>query len=298
MLLDGALATELERLGCDLNDALWSARMLRDAPEKIHRVHRSYFEAGADCTITASYQATRQGFMRLGLSAERADELIRRSVQLACEARDAFVAEHGCEIAPLVAASVGPYGAFLADGSEYRGDYDIGRAALADFHRPRLRLLLEAEPDLLAVETLPSLEEALAIAGLLEEMPAASAWITFSARDAHCISDGTPIAECAAALEGRPGIAAIGINCTAPEYVEGLVTTLRAHTDLPIVAYPNAGGHYDAASRSWCCDMAGPQAFVADAERWLAAGASVIGGCCRTGPEHVRALAELRRRAG
>lgn len=303
MIIDGAMATELERMGHDLNDALWSARVLRDSPESIRAVHRTYFEAGADCAITASYQATREGFMRAGLDAEQADTLIRRSVTLAREARDAYWSEQVGDSRrryPLVAASVGPYGAFLADGSEYRGNYSIGRAALADFHRPRLRTLLEAGPDLLAVETLPSLEEALAVAGLLPEFPGAWAWFTFSARDAEHISDGTPIDACVRALTDLPGVAAIGINCTALSPVEELVSRLRARTCLPIVVYPNSGESYDPVTRTWHagCGSASEGSLVdglsGGAARWLAAGASAIGGCCRTGPADIRALTALR----
>ncbi|WP_110668038.1 homocysteine S-methyltransferase [Salinicola halophilus] len=305
MIVDGALATELERLGCDLNDALWSARILDESPQTIRDVHRAYFEAGADCAITASYQATREGFMRAGLDAETADELMRRSVTLAREARDAFWREQGDAVArpyPLVAASVGPYGAFLADGSEYRGyaDSTIDRAFLADFHRPRLETLLAAGPDLLAVETLPSLEEALAIADLLEALDA-RAWITFSAKDGEHISDGTPIADCARALAGRPNVVAMGINCTALVHIEPLIATIRTRTALPVIVYPNSGEHYDPVAKRWHAADALAGAAPADLadglSRWLAAGASAVGGCCRTGPTDIRALAERRRRA-
>ncbi|MCE3027381.1 homocysteine S-methyltransferase [Salinicola sp. DM10] len=300
MIVDGALATELERLGCDLNDALWSARVLREAPERIRDVHRTYFEAGADVAITASYQATREGFMRAGLEATEADALIQRAVTLAKEARDACWAAHAeaSRPYPLVAASVGPYGAFLADGSEYRGDYAIGRAALAEFHRPRLRTLLEAGPDLLAVETLPSLEEALAVAGLLPDLSAVPAWFTFSARDEGHISDGTPIERCGEALEALPGVAAIGINCTALAHIESLVTRLRGVTRLPIIVYPNSGEHYDPVTKTWhagCAHAPAPRDLAEGLPRWLAAGASAIGGCCRTGPEDIEALARARR---
>lgn len=306
MILDGALATELERHGRDLNDALWSARVLRDAPEAIRQVHRDYFEAGADCAITASYQATREGFMRAGLDAGEAEALIRRSVTLAKEARDAFWTHNASDQRPypLVAASVGPYGAYLADGSEYRGyrDLDIDRAGLANFHRPRLGTLLAAEPDLLAVETLPSLDEALAIADLVAGAETA-AWITFSARDAGHISDGTPIEACGEALDGLAGIAAIGVNCTALAHIESLVRRLRSVTTLPIIVYPNSGEAYDPVTKTWhqsCVHSLTPQDLADGLSRWLAAGASGIGGCCRTGPAdiHALALARQQRMAG
>ncbi|WP_110686712.1 homocysteine S-methyltransferase [Salinicola aestuarinus] len=302
MIVDGALATELERRGCDLNDALWSARILSESPQMIRDVHRAYFEAGADCAITASYQATREGFQRAGIDAETADALMMRSVTLAVEAREAFWLSHeqtATRPRPLVAASVGPYGAFLADGSEYRGyaGLAIDRAGLAEFHRPRLETLLAAKPDLLAVETLPSLEEALAIADLLETLDA-RAWITFSARDGDCISDGTPIAECVRALDGRPNVVAMGINCTALASIEPLIATIRSQTALPIVVYPNSGEHYDPVTKRWHAATEVASSAPADladgVSCWLAAGASAIGGCCRTGPEDIRALAARR----
>lgn len=304
MLIDGALATELETLGCDLNDALWSARLLAEAPEKIRQVHQAYFEAGADCAITASYQATVPGFMQAGMTAQEARTLIQRSVTLAQEARDAvWQGDQVDRPRPLIAASVGPYGAYLADGSEYRGHYDLDRAGLVAFHRERLALLLDAGADLLAVETLPSLEEALAITDLLATHPEAQAWITFSARDGACISDGTPIAECAAVLSECPGVAAVGVNCTALTHIESLIQSIRRACDLPILVYPNSGETYDPVTKTWhaaaCAPhLDGPSGLVQGAPQWLAAGAAGIGGCCRTGPDDIRALAQWRRAYG
>ncbi|MGP9567089.1 homocysteine S-methyltransferase [Halomonas sp. AOP5-B2-8] len=301
IVIDGALATELEALGCDLNDTLWSARLLDQAPEKIRQVHQAYFEAGADCAITASYQATVPGFMQAGMTEEKARALIQLSVTLAQEARDAVWQPGQTDRPkPLVAASVGPYGAYLADGSEYRGGYDLNRAELVEFHRERFTLLLDAGADLLAAETLPSLEEALAITDLLAEHPGAQAWITFSAKDGHHISDGTPIAECAAALANCPGVAAIGVNCTALAHIESLIQEIRRECDLPILVYPNSGEAYDAVTKTWhaaACEHASssPSGLAQGVERWLAAGASGIGGCCRTAPKDIQALAQWRR---
>ncbi|MBZ5488085.1 homocysteine S-methyltransferase [Halomonas aquamarina] len=298
MVIDGALATELETLGCDLNDSLWSARLLAEAPEKIRQVHQAYFEAGADCAITASYQATIAGFMQAGMTASQARELIRLSVTLAIEAREAVWQGQSDRPKPLVAASVGPYGAYLADGSEYRGGYDLDRAGLVDFHRERFELLLESGADLLAVETLPSLDEALAITDLLAEHPGAQAWITFSAKDGEHISDGTPIEACAKALANCPGVAAIGVNCTALAHIESLIAAIKRACDLPVLVYPNSGEQYDPVSKTWhpaACDHGGPSGLVQGAEQWLAAGASGIGGCCRTTPADIQALADWRR---
>jgi homocysteine S-methyltransferase len=297
LVLDGALATELERRGCDLRDPLWSAKVLIEAPDLIWRVHWDYFEAGADCATTASYQASVKGFMRRGLSHAGSLELIRRSVQLAMDARDAFWREPAHRIGrfrPLVVASVGPYGAFLADGSEYRGDYDLSETELMDFHRPRMTALLEAGADLLACETIPCFIEARALARLLAEFPNASAWISFSARDDAHLWHGERLAECAAWLNDKPQVAAVGVNCTAPRYLPALIEAARAVTDKPIVVYPNSGEIYDPIRRGWS-GISDVEAFAHEARRWHASGARLIGGCCRTTPDHIRAIATWAR---
>ncbi len=296
IVLDGALATELERRGADLNDPLWSAKVLLEAPERIYQVHLDYFRAGADVAITASYQASVAGFMQRGLTREEALALMRKSVQLAQQARDDFWRENQDpnRAYPLVAGSVGPYGAYLADGSEYRGDYGLSEEALIDFHRPRIAALVAAGVDVLACETIPCLHEARALVRLLAEFPGISAWFSFSARDAAHTCHGEPIAECAAFLDSVPQAAAIGINCSAPQFIPGLIGEIRRVTRKPIVVYPNSGEVYDPATNTWHgethCDAYGQQAAT-----WYASGARLIGGCCRTTPEHIRAIvSELR----
>ena len=293
LVLDGALATELEQRGADLNDPLWSARLLIEQPGLIRQLHLDYFLAGADVATTASYQASFEGFARRGLDAAAAAELMRTSVRLATEARDAFWAEPGHRVGrrrPLVAASVGPYGAMLADGSEYRGHYALDEAALMAFHRPRLQVLATAGADLLACETLPCLAEARALARLLaEEFPTTPAWISFSCRDAQHNSQGERLADCAAALEDFPQVLAIGLNCTAPQHVDALIAELRAHTTKPVVVYPNSGEQYDAVHKRWL-GCAHDQAFAEQAAGWARGGARLIGGCCRTSPADIRAL--------
>lgn len=293
LILDGAMATELERRGCDLHDPLWSAKVLHEAPELIRQVHLDYFRAGADIAITASYQATVEGFMRRGLDREESKELIQRSVRLALEARDEFWREtnnRANRLRPLVAASVGPYGAFLADGSEYRGDYGLNEEQLMGFHRERLALLLEAGAEVLACETLPCFTEARALARLLPEFPGARAWITFSARDAVHICHGELLAECAAWLDSQPQVIALGINCTAPCHISSLIQAARSATAKPIIVYPNSGEIYCADTRSWQ-GTASSTEFLAAAKEWYTSGARLIGGCCRTTPEHIAALA-------
>ncbi len=295
LILDGAMATELERRGADLNDSLWSAKILREAPELIRDVHLDYFRAGADIAITASYQATIEGFTRRGLSRATAIDLIQKSVYLAQEARTLYLAEtlrnteYEIRNPPLIAASIGPYGAYLADGSEYRGDYGLTEEDLIKFHRPRMAALIAAEPDLLACETIPCLLEARALVQLLTRFPNTYAWFTFSARDDTHTCHGEPLAECAAFLDPFEQVAAIGINCTAPKHLPGLIREIRRATSKPIIVYPNSGETYDPATKTWLgetdCD-----AFGAQARDWYAAGAQIIGGCCRTTPEHIRAI--------
>lgn len=306
MVLDGALGTELQARGCSLDAPLWSARVLIEQPKLIRQVHDDYFIAGADCATTASYQASVAGFTHLGLSENEALALIARSVEIARASRDAYWSAHATESRPrpLVAASIGPYGAFLADGSEYRGYPDMAEEALIGFHRSRIGALAVAGPDLLACETLPSLVEAKALVRLLTEFPSLGAWFSFSARDEAHISDGTPVAECARWLDAQPQVLAIGVNCTAPRFIDGLIHEMAKETHKPIVVYPNSGEVYDPVSRQWrgTCDadshsrQAHAKAFAQLAQGWLTSGARLIGGCCRTRPDDIRALARLRLR--
>ncbi len=218
-------------------------------------------------------------------------------MQLAVAARDTFWADPASRIGrprPFVAASVGPYGAFLNDGSEYRGDYDLSEEELIAFHRPRLAVLAAAGADMLACETIPCLSEARALARLLPEFPGVSAWFSFSARDDTHISHGEPLATCVALLAPHPQVAAIGVNCTAPQFIPGLVRAARAVTSKPILVYPNSGETYDAAQSRWS-GATGSVAFGVQAQTWYDNGARVIGGCCRTTPDDIRDLAAWRR---
>ncbi|MGW3344053.1 homocysteine S-methyltransferase [Nonomuraea rubra] len=280
LVLDGGLATRLEELGADLSDALWSARLLLEEPALIRRVHADYFAAGADVATTASYQATLPGFARRGLDAVEAERLIRLSVELAAQARDE--AGHG-----LVAASVGPYGAYLANGAEYTGDYDLDEDGLYAWHLPRWEILAAAGADLLACETIPSIAEARALAALLARTPGVKAWVSFSCRDGERLNDGTPIREAAALFAGNPQVVAVGANCTAPRHIPGLIGCLSG--GLPVVVYPNSGESWDAAARRWT-GLADPVEYGRAAQEWQRAGASLIGGCCRTTPEHIRQI--------
>jgi homocysteine S-methyltransferase len=289
-VLDGGLATQLEAQGHDLGSALWSAGLLRSNPQAIALAHRAFLEAGAECIISASYQASRGGFMSLGLSAAEADRLIASAVEIAIAARDGFLRERPeTEPVPLVAASVGPYGAVLHDGSEYRGDYGVDREVLRAFHEPRLRLLDDCGADVLACETIPDRLEADVLAELLETVNT-PAWVSFSCRDERSISDGTPIADAAARFRDHERVLALGINCTAPQFVTPLIHELRRGVpDKAIVVYPNSGERYDARDNRWHGTVT-PVDCAAAATEWRSAGATLIGGCCRMGPEHIAAM--------
>ncbi|MBA0035508.1 homocysteine S-methyltransferase [Pantoea sp. BIGb0393] len=290
LILDGALATELEARGCNLADALWSAKVLMENPELIYQVHHDYFAAGAHVAITASYQATPQGFAARGLDDAQALALIKQSVQLAQRARDDYRASSASTAPLLVAGSVGPYGAFLANGAEYRGDYALPEEEMKAFHRPRVTALLQAGVDLLACETLPSFAEAQALISLLAEFPDSSAWFSFTLRDAEHISDGTPLSQVAELVNGAPQVVAIGINCVALESVTPALRSLQAQSDKPLLVYPNSGEQYDASSKTWHSAPSGCTLHDKFHE-WQLAGARLIGGCCRTTPQDIAAIA-------
>jgi homocysteine S-methyltransferase len=293
IVLDGGLATELERLGHDLGDALWSARLLRDRPGDIEAVHRAYFEAGADVAITASYQATYEGFAAAGLGRDETSRLLALSVELARRARAAVRPEG------LVAASVGPYAVVRADGSEYTGDYGATSVdEIAAVQRPRIAALLAAGPDLLAFETIPALREVDVLAGLLAELPAAEAWMTFSCRDGERLSDGTPIEHAVRLAAASAAIVAVGVNCTAPEHIDSLLERARGCTDLPLLVYPNHGRTWDARDGEWRGPGVDgfPRSVVTG---WSERGAQAIGGCCGIGPDAIAGVARaLRERDG
>jgi len=304
VLLDGGLATALEARGHDLRDPLWSARVLLEAPEDVRAVHDDYLAAGADCIATVTYQATFPGFRNRGLTEGEAEQAFHTAVRLAVEARDAFWADPANRrgrLRPLVAASVGPYGAALADGSEYTGAYGLDESALVAWHRRRWTLLADAPVDILGCETIPSATEAHALRTLLEEIPDRWAWISFQCRDEGHLADGTPVEKAAQIFDGghrdsdshdgsgAPRVAAVGVNCVPPRAVGPLLRALRRGTMLPLVAYPNSGERYEAESKRWLPGE-GTSDPVWSAPSWRTEGALVIGGCCRTGPDTIRRM--------
>ena len=296
LVLDGGLASELEREGHDLDHELWSARLLVEDPDSIAAVHRRYLEAGADVITTAAYQAALPGLRAMGLGEREARTAYMEALRIARRVRDEFP-----EPTRLVAASIGPYGAYLADGSEYRGNYEATDGELADFHGGRIELLAEAAargegPDLLAIETIPSADEAELVLGLLGEHPQLEAWVTFSCLGTRTC-EGQPIEECARLVEEREQVLAVGVNCTAPSDVPELLARLLASSSKPLVCYPNSGEDYDARTRTW----SGENVFAGCDEgsrEWLRRGAKLVGGCCRTTPEDIARLVEIRSALG
>lgn len=296
-ILDGGLATELEKRRHNLDDPLWSAKILLEQPDAIRQVHSDYLWAGADCVISASYQASLPGLQARGFSQNAAADLIRSSVKLAMEARAQFWAVKANQrgrLRPLVAASVGPYGAYLADGSEYTGAYDLDEAGLLAWHKPRWEILAHSGADLLACETIPSLAEAKALRELLLATPKMPAWMSFACKDGAHINDGTPLAESVQLLNDVPNLVAVGINCTPPRFLPDLITAVQAHTDKQIIVYPNSGEQFDPQGKTWL-GQSDPSEFGTISREWRKMGALLVGGCCRTGPAHIQQIRDRTR---
>jgi homocysteine S-methyltransferase len=294
LIIDGALATELETRGHDLSHALWSGKTLLEDPDCIRQVHLDYFLAGADIAITASYQASIIGLQQhLSLSETEAKDLVKLSATLAQEARQqAYDSGVPSTRKLLVAGSVGPYGAYLADGSEYRGDYTCSPEEFNDFHRPRIAALLDAGVDLLGMETIPSFNEVRALLALLRsDFPSATAWLGCTLKDASHLSDGTPLSEVLSLVsQYSEQTLAFGINCVPPQTALESLQHMRSLTELPLLCYPNSGETYVPKEHVWTGDKSG-QAIRESALQFRSAGASLIGGCCRTTPEDIKNIA-------
>ena len=295
-VLDGGMATELERRGFNLDGPLWSAHVLDSTPEAVASVHRDYLDAGADCLLTASYQVSAEGFEQIGRTpqdaANAAAHALRASVAIAEKVRSGYQA--GSPRRVWIAASLGPYGAMLHNGAEYHGNYDCSFEELVGFHSRRIAVLAGTNADFLAFESIPSLEEARAILAALDPYPNVAAYLSFTCRDGTQVSHGETLQACAELLERRPQVIGIGVNCTRPELISSLIRELAQVTHKPIVVYPNSGEEWDAVNRCWLGDGQ-IQEFGELAGQWRGAGAQWIGGCCRTGPEHVRAITALWR---
>lgn len=287
VVLDGGMSNQLASAGHDLGDGLWSARLLADRPDAVSDAHLAYFRAGADVAITASYQATFEGFAERGIGHEEAARLLALSVELGRDAVRRARAEG--IVRPLwVAASVGPYGAMLADGSEYRGRYGLSVDELEAFHRPRLEVLAAAEPDVFALETVPDADEAAALLRAVRGL-GVPAWLSYSVAEGRTRA-GQPLAEAFALAADVDEVIAVGVNCCAPEDVPGAVEVAARVTGKPVVVYPNSGEAWDAEARAWT----GRSTFGAEqVAGWRAAGARLIGGCCRVGPEGIAGIARV-----
>ncbi|GIX89059.1 selenocysteine Se-methyltransferase [Caerostris darwini] len=291
-ILDGGLATELERDGYSfLHDPLWSARMLHTNPEAIVHVHDKYLKNGAEIITSASYQASIPGFQKhLGLNLEESEQLIKRSVELAHKAKEQYCAENKENKEILVAGSVGSYGAALADGSEYTGDYcdKITHEELINWHRPRIECLIEAGVDLLAMETIPSVKEGEALMKLLKDIPNIEAWLSFSCGSMHQTSHKEDIDKSVLnCMKIAPSsqLVAIGVNCCPPEYAESLLKDISAIANgFPLIVYPNSGESWDT-NKGWSGPKRNPNHKYL--ESWVNYSAKIIGGCCRTTPEDI-----------
>ena len=297
VIIDGALASELQRRGCDLNDSLWSAKVLIEQPDLIRQVHFDYFNAGADCAITASYQATPLGFAQKGISLAESINLIKQSVTLAQQAKQQYLDQIKSDKLLVIAGSVGPYGAYLADGSEYTGNYQLSENEFIDFHQARMQALIDAKVDILACETLPNFVEIKALAKLLQQYPTMTAWFSLTLKDANHLSDGTPLVEVIDYLNQIDQVVSIGINCIALEKVSLALTKLQALTAKPLIVYPNSGEQYDPTTKQWHKDHQHNCTFDNQLPVWIKLGAKLIGGCCQTTPNDIAQIAHYLKAA-
>ena len=295
MVIDGSMSTALENMGLDLNDPLWTAIALANEPDKVRQVHYNYFKAGADCSISCSYQATIPGFMNKGYSEAEAEKLIRRSAEMLLEARSDFMAKEAGpdRLEPLALAGIGPYGAYLADGSEYTGNYGVSDSVLKDFHRRRMEIMAEAGCDILLIETQPSLKEAVLAAEIAEDI-GIDFWVSFSCKDGKHIHEGELIADCAKELSAFPHINMIGVNCVPPVFVNSLIYELKSASDIPVACYPNSGETYHADTKTWS-GSGMTKSYKDMALEWMRSGAVAVGGCCRTVEKHVEQVVEARK---
>ncbi|MGT2757750.1 homocysteine S-methyltransferase [Streptococcus ovuberis] len=298
LILDGALGTELESRGYDVSGNLWSANYLLENPQVIKNIHLDYLMAGADLLTTSSYQATIPGLLAAGLTRNEAIEVIRLTVRLAQEARDAFWKalsdeERSQRRYPLIGGDVGPYAAFLANASEYTGDYGgVTVEALRSIHCERMAILLEAGVDFLCIETIPNRWEVEALLQLLaEEFSESQAYLSLVSLDGEHLPDGTELSEIAHQVDQSSQVLAVGINCSAPDILDQALEYLKQGCQKPLIAYPNSGEIYDVGTESWQALPADAPSLLDWARRWQERGTKILGGCCRTRPEDIAVLA-------
>ncbi|GAB9261669.1 homocysteine S-methyltransferase [Ligilactobacillus animalis] len=288
-VLDGSMAAALKEQGIDSTGELWTAQALSDNIEAVYDAHYSYLAAGAQMILTDTYQANLQAFEKAGHSKQQAENLVGMAVLMAQKARDDYEEQTGKHA--LVAASIGPYGAYLADGSEYRGDYLLNDAQYLNFHLPRLTAVLAQAPDCLALETQPKLSEPLALLRWLEKnVPQMPVYVSFTLRDEMTLSDGTELKRAVAAISKFEQVFAIGVNCIVPELVSGALKVMRQATTKKLIVYPNLGAQYDPETKTWAKSEQQLD-FTQLTEKWYQAGASIIGGCCMTTSPQISQIA-------
>ncbi|WHQ79829.1 homocysteine S-methyltransferase [Ligilactobacillus animalis] len=288
-VLDGSMAAALKEQGIDSTGELWTAQALSDNIEAVYDAHYSYLAAGAQMILTDTYQANLQAFEKAGHSKQQAENLVGMAVLVAQKARDDYEEQTGKRA--LVAASIGPYGAYLADGSEYRGDYLLNDAQYLNFHLPRLTAVLAQAPDCLALETQPKLSEPLALLRWLEKnVPQMPVYVSFTLRDEMTLSDGTELKRAVAAISKFEQVFAIGVNCIVPELVSGALKVMRQATTKKLIVYPNLGAQYDPETKTWAKSEQQLD-FTQLTEKWYQAGASIIGGCCMTTSPQISQIA-------
>jgi len=241
-------------------------RYLDSHPAAITKTHLTYLEAGAQCIITSSYQASIPGFLEVGYDKTKGEELLLKTVELVEKALEAYLATTKIDFIPLIAASIGPYGAYLANGSEYRRDYGVSDEVLKEFHEERLYLLDETNADFFACETIPSFQEAKILARILKKMDK-PAWVSFSCKDGSHINDGTKMEDVVSLFQDHPSVFAIGVNCTEPKYIASLIKIIKSKAPTKrVIVYPNAGMVYDAVSKTWL-GTSSPDSFVDKTKR-------------------------------
>ncbi|KAK8204697.1 homocysteine methyltransferase [Phyllosticta capitalensis] len=300
LILDGGLATTLEAppFSLPLQTRLWSAAALLTAPSIVRAAHAAFFASSAQVGTTASYQVSAAGLAQEGYEASLAD-VVGASVSAVREALGDARPPALCQSqAGFVAGSVGPYGAYLSDGSEYTGAYSLSRAAFKDFHRERMQVLVREGVDVLALETLPNGEEVAALVELLEEDDFAhsgvTAWVSLSVKPgvdgAVVLCDGTPLADVCALVEKSPLVVAVGVNCVPQDLVTPALRLLRTHTTKTLLCYPNSGEVWDAEAKVWRGDKAQGRSLEDRVREWWEAGARWIGGCCRVGPKDIEVV--------
>ena len=287
LISDGGLATELEARGNDLSDPLWSARLLADAPREIIAVHAAYFRAGAMIATTASYQASFEGFAARGIG--RDGPWGRCAAAAQRRARPRAPAMRLAEAAYWSRHRSGRTAPRLRTGRSIAGATGCPSRHWREWHRPRLEILAAAGADVLALETMPDVDEAEALVDVLREV-GVPAWLSYTI-DGTRTRAGQSLADAFAAAAGVPEIVAVGVNCCAPADVLPAIG-LASKTGKPVIVYPNSGERWD--GRSWV----GRSRFSARlASQWFAAGARIIGGCCRVGPADIAEVSALWPRA-